>query len=249
MGAQDRTEKVLREMHVQFSKATPYEGSARNVIIDKLKMMDLLKELNECMYEMMDEYELSVKAKDKANRDLQKQGDDIIFDATRKAEDIYAASLMYTDNALGSITDIIKESREAVKKIYEEADQKINEEIKSVKANQSEIKGHLNDLIDTQKYLKLIDEENMRIMKAKAEGKEEDFDAPKYAAAEIHINKDYFAAQGIDLDEPIPDELTMEERAMMDDLDAEYFAWQEGEAEGENKGNTKKGFGLFSKKH
>ena len=117
MGAQDRTEKVLREMHVQFSKATPYEGSARNVIIDKLKMMDLLKELNECMYEMMDEYELSVKAKDKANRDLQKQGDDIIFDATRKAEDIYAASLMYTDNALGSITDIIKESREAVKKI------------------------------------------------------------------------------------------------------------------------------------
>ena len=34
-------------MHVLFSKAQPYEGSTRNVIVDKNAMMDLLKELNE----------------------------------------------------------------------------------------------------------------------------------------------------------------------------------------------------------
>ncbi|MCF0130241.1 MAG: hypothetical protein HUJ71_00870 [Pseudobutyrivibrio sp.] len=249
MGAQDRTEKVLREMHVQFSKATPYEGSAKNVIIDKLKMMDLLKELNECMYEMMEEYELTAKAKDKASRDLQKQGDDIIFDATRKAEDIYAASLMYTDNALGNIQDIMKESREAVKKIYDEADQKILDEIKAVKSNQGEIKSHLNDLIDTQKYLRLIDEENLRQLREKAEGKEDEFDAPKYAQAEVHINKDYFAAQGIALEDEPVEEATDEEKAMMDDLDAEYFAWAESQEEGDKKNNAKKGLGLFSKKH
>ena len=44
MGAQDRTEKVLRDMHVLFSKAQPYEGSTKNVIVDKNAMMDLLKE-------------------------------------------------------------------------------------------------------------------------------------------------------------------------------------------------------------
>jgi hypothetical protein len=112
MGAQDRTEKVLRDMHVLFSKAQPYEGSTRNVIVDKRAMMDLLKELNECMYDMMEEHELTVKSRDKANREMQKQGDDIVFDATRKAEDIYAASIMYTDSALDCIQDLRQSHRE-----------------------------------------------------------------------------------------------------------------------------------------
>ena len=100
MSAADRTEKVLRDIHVLFSKAEPYNGSKRDVIVNKNEMMDLLKELNACMYDMIDEHELSQTKKDKANREMQKQGDDIIFAASRKAEDIYAASIMYTDNAL-----------------------------------------------------------------------------------------------------------------------------------------------------
>ena len=153
MGASDRTERVLRDMHVLFSKAQPYEGSTRNVIVDKNAMMDLLKELNECMYDMMEEHELTVKSRDKANREMQKQGDEIVFEATRKAEDIYAASIMYTDNALDSLQKVIKESEEAVSKIYDDALKKIKEETKAVKSNQLELKSHLNDLIDTRSFL------------------------------------------------------------------------------------------------
>lgn len=252
MGAQDRTEKVLRDMHVLFSKAQPYEGSTRNVVVDKNAMMDLLKELNECMYDMMEEYELTVKSRDKANREMQKQGDDIVFDATRKAEDIYAASLMYTDSALDSIQNIIKESQESIEKIYEDAAKKIKNEAKAVKTNQLELKSHLGDLIDTQKYLRLIDEENMRVRKEKEEGSEEDYDdGPKYSAPEIRIDKDYFARAGLeieeDLDQPVEDN---EENAISsDDLDAEYFKWQEEES-GEDKKPEKKGLAsLFGLKH
>ena len=245
MGAQDRTEKVLRDMHVLFSKAQPYEGSAKNVIVDKIAMMDLLKELNQCMYDMMEEHELTVKSRDKANRENQKKGDDIIFDATRKAEDIYAASIMYTDSALDSIQDIIKESQESIAKIYEEANKKISEETKAVKHNQLELKSHLNDLIDTQKYLRLIDEENTRQLKEKAAGNPEEFDAPKYAAPEIRINKEYFAEQGLDIGEEAP---VQEEGISTEDLDAEYFKWQQ-ESEAEETKTEKKGLsGLFGKK-
>lgn len=248
MGAQDRTEKVLRDMHVLFSKAQPYEGSARNVIVDKNAMMDLLKELNECMYDMMEEHELTVKSRDKAAREVQKQGDDIIFEATRKAEDIYAASLMYTDNALGSIQDIIKESEESIKKIYEEATKKIEQETRDVKHNQMELKGHLNELIDTQKYLRLIDEENMRQLKMKAEGSEEEYDAPKYAAAEIRIDKEYFAKAGLAVDDDIEQPSDAEGMISSEELDAEYFKWQQEEAK-EQKDNDKKGRkGLFGLK-
>ena len=248
MGAQDKTERVLRDIHVLFSKAEPYEGSKKNVIIDKTKAMDLIRQLNDCMYEMMDEHEISAKSRDKANREMQKQGDDIVFNAQRQAEDIYAASLMYSDNALSSIQDIMKEASEDIQKIYDEAQKKIKEETKNVRTNQLELKSHLNDLIDTQKYLKLIDEENMRIAKAKAEGTEEELDAPKYSAPEIRVNKEYFEQQGLRLDEEEVEagpDLSEQEMA---DLDAEYFAWQE-EGEGKKEESTKKKpFGLFGKK-
>ena len=255
MGAQDRTEKVLRDMHVLFSKAQPYEGSTRNVIVDKNSMMDLLKELNECMYDMMEEHELTVKSRDKANREMQKQGDDIVFDATRKAEDIYAASIMYTDNAFDSIQEIIKESQDSIIKIYEEANKKIKEETKSIKTNQIELKSHLNDLIDTQKYLRLIDEENARIRKEKAEGTVDELDdAPKYSAPEIRIDKDYFARAGIEIEEDLdqPSDDNQEDNGISsEDLDAEYFKWQEEESDSsEDKKPGKKGLGgLFGLKH
>ena len=254
MGAQARTEKVLRDMHVLFSKAQPYEGSTKNVIVDKNAMMDLLKELNSCMYDMMEEHELTVKSRDKANREMQKQGDDIVFEATRKAEDIYAASIMYTDKAFDNLQEALKESQEAVSKIYDDAIKKIKEETRAVKTNQLELKSHLNDLIDTQKYLRLIDEENMRLLKAKAEGSEEEFDAPKYSAPEIRINKDYFAQAGLAIDEDLDQsasDITGEEKGISsEDLDAEYFKWQEEESQTEEKKPGKKGLGgLFGKKH
>ncbi|SDH67346.1 hypothetical protein SAMN05421493_1037 [Pseudobutyrivibrio sp. 49] len=254
MGAQDRTEKVLRDMHVLFSKAQPYEGSTKNVIVDKNAMMELLKDLNSCMYDMMEEYELTVKSRDKANREMQKQGDDIVFEATRKAEDIYAASIMYTDNAFDNLQEALKESQEAFTKIYEDTIKKIKEETQAVKTNQLELKGHLNDLIDTQKYLRLIDEENMRLLREKAEGSEDDFDAPKYAAPEIRINKEYFAQAGIAIDEDQDlgaSNISGEENEISsEDLDAEYFKWQEEESKDEDKKPGKKGLGgLFGKKH
>jgi cobalamin biosynthesis Mg chelatase CobN len=206
------------------------------------------------MYDMMEEHELTVKSRDKANREMQKQGDDIVFEATRKAEDIYAASIMYTDNAFDNLQEALKESQEAFTKIYDETIKKIKEETQAVKTNQLELKSHLNDLIDTQKYLRLIDEENMRLLREKAEGSEDNFDAPKYAAPEIRINKDYFAQAGLAIDDDQDlgaGDINGEENGISaEDLDAEYFKWQEEESQAEEKKPGKKGLGgLFGKKH
>ena len=43
MGAQDRTERVLKDIHLLFSKAEPFENSKKKVVINKSEMMDLLK--------------------------------------------------------------------------------------------------------------------------------------------------------------------------------------------------------------
>lgn len=242
MSAADRTEKVLRDIHVLFSKAEPYNGSKRDVIVNKTEMMELLKELNGCMYDMVDEYELSQTKKDKANREMQKQGDDIIFAASRKAEDIYAASIMYTDNALNDIQRIMDDAGQAMTKIYEDAKQRMAGERQTIRTNQSELKSQLGELIDTQKYLRLIDEENRRLQLDRDKGdKTSSPDDPPYTKVqpEIRINKDYFIQNGIPLDDEETDAgeegMSQEEiNAISEDLDKEYFAWKEEEKKPED---------------
>lgn len=251
MSAKDNTEKVLRDIHVLFSKAEPFEGSAINVVVNKNDMMELLKELNACMYDMMDEYELTSQSQAKAKREMKKEGDDIIFESTRKAEDIYAASVMYTDNTLNQIQDIMKETIEKFDKIYEDTKVRVDKEVREVKKNQSDLKASLSDLIDTQKYLHLIEDENRRLAKEKESGTyntSPDDNLYANVQPEIRVNEDYFRAQGMNPDgTPLSDSLDDNvASSVSDDLDAEYFNWKEEEGEsGDTPREDKKKKGRF----
>ena len=240
MGAQDRTERVLKDIHLLFSKAEPFENSKKKVVINKSEMMDLLKELNTCMYEMQEEYELTVQSRDKANRMSQKEGEDIIFESRKNADDIYAASIMYTDRALHDIRNIIDEANADVEKILKETQEKLKRENNAVRTNQSELKSKLRGLVDTEKYMRLIEDENIRLAKEedlkrkglKVEAEEEDKPSYSDVTPEIKINEDYFRAQGIPIDddeaaEPSVAESDLEAAVLSEDLDKEYFAWQE----------------------
>ena len=173
MGAQDNTEKVLRSLHVLLSKSEPYPKEPSKVIIDKQQVIDLLAELNTCIYQIMDEYELTIRSRDKAERDFHKKGDQIIWDASRKAEDIYAASVMYMDETLNRMQDIMQEADKKVGAIYQEIKEQMEKEEQELRTNKSELKGQLQDLVDTEKYLKIIEERNREIEKEKMEGRPE----------------------------------------------------------------------------
>ena len=114
MSTQDNIEKVLRNLHVMLSKSEPYTKEPTKVIVDKQLMLDLLTQLNQCVYDVMEEYELTKQSRDRAEREFQKKGSDIIWDASRNAEDVYAASVMYTNEALGHIQDIPEMRSESV---------------------------------------------------------------------------------------------------------------------------------------
>ncbi len=242
MGAADRTEGVLRDLHILFSKAEPYEGSKKKVIIDKSEMLDRLKELNECMYDMMEEYELTTASRDKANREVRKANDEQIFEARKQAEDIYAASIMYSDRSLSEIQDIIKETQERLEHLHSDFAARLKDELMLVKTNQHELKSQLENLIDTEKYLRIIDDENINRKKEKAVAADEPEEPSPYAdiKPEIKINEAYFAAQGLELPEDkqetsTEEQITDEEIAKISaSLDAEYFGWKE-EAEKELK--------------
>ncbi|MBR1636073.1 MAG: hypothetical protein IJ682_13595 [Lachnospiraceae bacterium] len=232
MSAQEKIEKVLRDIHVLFSKAEPYEGSKRRVVIDKMRMMNLLKDLNDCMYDMMEEHELTEASREKARRAAQRENDELIFETRRNAEDIYAASLMYSDRSLNEMAEVIKESRNRMDGIYSEMQERIKQELTTIRHNQYELKGQLQGLVDTQKYLRLIQDENVRIAKEKELQANAAPEPSPYedTQIEVHVNEDYFREQGLeDLLEPQPEEEAAPEVDINVDLDAEYFKWKEDE--------------------
>ncbi len=231
MSAQDKTEKVLREIHVLFSKAEPFEGSKHRVVIDKDQMMSLLRELNHCMYDMMEEYEMTEVGRDKARRKLARENDEMIFETRKNAEEIYAASLMYSDRAMNELADAVKATRNRFDQIYTDMQEAIRKELDEVRHNQYELKGQLQGLIDTQKYLRLIEDENARRKKEKERQAANPEPSP-YATGpiQVHLNEEYFRSQGLEeyLDAPVEEKPAVEPDINVN-LDAEYFKWKEGE--------------------
>lgn len=202
MSANDNTEKVLRQMHILLSKSEPYPKEPTKVIIDKQKMIDLLADLNKCIYDIQDEYELTETSRNRAEREFRKKGDKIVWDASRKAEDVYAASVMYTDEALTRVWEILHETNESVEKLYDNMREKIKEQEILVKTNQSELKSQLQDLSDTEKYLRIIDERNREIARQKEAGKPRttvNNEASIYAnrQTEVKVNTEYLKKLGL----------------------------------------------------
>ena len=235
MSAQDNTEKILRSLHVLLSKSEPYAKEPSKVIVDKQEMLDLLSQLNKSVYDIMDEYELTKRSRDKAEREFQKKGDEIVWNASRKAEDVYAASVMYTDEALNRVQEIMKQADEAVSEIYTKMNAQMKEQERKIKSNQLELKSTLQDLVDTEKYLKLIEERNREIQRKKDNDRPiEERERNIYAnrQTEIRINQEYFDKMGISLSEDIAEEVeetpTEVKVDVKVDLDADYFQWKEG---------------------
>lgn len=204
MSSQDKLEKVLRDIHVLISRSEVY--SKDRIIVNKQEMFGLIDRLNSSIYEIMEEYELTKQSRDRAEREHKKQGDKIIWDASRKAEDIYAASVMYTDEALNHIQTIMEESTEQIREVQNAMIQDMEEKKQIVRANQLELKAQLQDLVDTEKYLSLIEERNKEIEREKRKN-DRKFGQPKEKGqfedvkTEIRINREYFRNAGIEPDE------------------------------------------------
>lgn len=232
MSAQDKLEQVLRDIHILLSQSEVYDKETNRVIVDKREMLVLLKSLNTGIYNVLEECELTQQSRDAAERELRKRNEQMIADASHKAEDVYAASILYTDEALSRVQGIMQDAMDSFRKMYDTVSADLQKEKQVVQHDQSELKGHLQDLADTDKYLKIIEDRNKEIQKEKDAGEEQRASAYAAVKPEIKINAEYFERAGIPLgDETEVEEWNEEEKKepvmaeVSVNLDAEYFKW------------------------
>ncbi len=169
MSIQDKMEQILKNIHLLFSESKPYDEDGTWIIVEKEKIFQQLEQLNLAVYEMMDTYEMTNQKHQLAQRRCEKRGEEIIRKASSHADDIYAASIMYTDDAINRICHIMEDANDSVQKIFRGLNNEMERERERVRHNQLELTSQLQDFADTNKYIKLIEEINKKLERERME--------------------------------------------------------------------------------
>ena len=162
MKSQSEVERMLREIHVMVAQGGSVDGNEDQVILNKTQLFDALEKINLCMYDMMDQYELTEKSKSKAVLKVKDHTDVLLEDANQKAEDIYSASIMYSDDAIGRVVKILEDSQLAMDETLRKARWLVEEEKSIIRMNQRELQEQLMEMQDAKIYLNIIDERRRR---------------------------------------------------------------------------------------
>lgn len=199
MSAQDKIERTLKQIHVLFSDGPIIAGNPDKVVVDKKEVFAVLEQLNLAVYELMDQYEATQQARELAQRRSEKKGEELLQRISRQADDVYAASLIYTDNALEQMQKLMEETMNSSRNAWNRLSTELEKERNRIKGDQKELKDQLKDFQDSNKYLNIIEEYNRKQDKKEKggteSGKKIQNEAKHYALneiPEIRVNPAYF---------------------------------------------------------
>jgi hypothetical protein len=164
-----RVEEICKQIHILFAKGEAYQNSPDLVILSKTEMFALLQELNEAMYEVLDQYEATTRAKEMAMLETEREASEIIAKAKVGAEDVQAVSFSYADTMLNELSGMIENTKQAIRAQYLEFLAAMDEQQENLQENRSQIKGQLLDLHDSETYAELLAEIRAKNKKAAEE--------------------------------------------------------------------------------
>jgi len=248
MSTQDKIERILKRIHMVLSAGKVDSENPDKVIIDKKEMLSILEKLNIAIYEIMDQYEATAQAREMAERRSEKKSQEFLNRVSGQADDVYAASLMYTDDALSRVYKLMADAMASTRTIWDNFQQELEVQQEKVKEDKQELQSQLQEFKDSQKYLKIIESCNKEREKQAQEPKEEkkiqnqEKHYTMNVKPEIKVNTSYLQRKGITEEKTkVSPAGSLEEETkpfakpeIKVDLDAEYFKWQEEEKAGEN---------------
>ena len=153
-----RVEEIVKKIHILFAKSEAYQNSPDLVVMSKNEMFTLLEQLNEAIYEVLDRYEATTRAKEKARLETERQASEIIAEAKKGAEDVQAASLTFTDSAIDELAALINNTTQTIRTQYLEFLAAMDEKQEALKENRAQLKESLAELNDSESYLKMLEE-------------------------------------------------------------------------------------------
>ena len=155
---QERIEKALKDIHLLFAASRSLPDDENMIIVDKKSLYSALETINRCMYEMMDSYEITSESRSRQERKTAEKCDKMISDSTRVAEEIYAASIMYTDDAMKRLYDEMRKTQLEVVRMTEKLADSIDSRLKTVVKNREQLHEELSQTEQADKYMRILKE-------------------------------------------------------------------------------------------
>ncbi len=154
----DKLEQTMKKIHIYLANCKPSAYSSEDLIVSKTRLFALLDELNYAVYEAMEEYEVTVAARDRGIALAERQAADIKEDALRRADEIHASSLLYTQEAITDIKSIMEDIYEKIRIEYEMMLMNYEEKMHYLEQDSMEIMAQLQSKAEAKTYLHMVED-------------------------------------------------------------------------------------------
>ena len=247
----DKLEQAMKKIHIYLANCKESAYSSEDLIVSKKRMFALLEELNYAVYDAMEEYEVTVAARDRGIAQAERMATDIKDDALLRADEIHASSLLFTQEAVADLKRTLEYMQKSIRSEYERILLNCEERLEYLEQDSMEIFSQLQTKADAKVYLHMIED-----IKAKRKTLPEDIpaDAPYSRSVGSAAASDSYEAPADEFESKLSSAIVVEvhdtpkipegfgkgkkkkkgkgaaggEAAVTaQELDAEYFAFQE----------------------
>lgn len=186
---QEKLEQIMRQIYLMLSNCEESAYSSEDLIVPKKRIFQLLEELNYTVYDLMEQYEGTVTARERGLAEHERRMAQIKEEAKGRAEDTYAASLLYAREMFMDMRKTTEQLCQNLRKEYNEALRNYEESLRYLQENEDSMVAQMNLMMDSKKYLRLIEQQNKE-----KETKQNLTEEEKKRQAEIEAEKAELAA-------------------------------------------------------
>jgi len=157
---QEKLEQIMRQIYLMLSNCEESAYSSEDLIVPKKRIFQLLEELNYTVYDLMEQYEGTVSARERGLAEHERRMAQIKEDAKGRAEDTYAASLLYAREMFMDMRKTTEQLCRNLRKEYNEALHNYEESLRFLQENEESTVAQMNLMLESKKYLRLIEQQN-----------------------------------------------------------------------------------------
>lgn len=157
---QDKLEQVMRQIYLMLSNCEESAYSSEDLIVPKKRIFSLLEELNYVVYDLMEQYEATVTSRERALGEHERKMARIKEEAKGRAEDTYAASLLCAKEMFMDMRQTTEQLCKNLRKEYDQVLREYEEKLQFIRENEESTVAQMNIMMDSKKYLRIIEQQN-----------------------------------------------------------------------------------------
>lgn len=154
----DKLEQAMKKIHIYLANCKESAYSSEDLIVSKKRIFSLLEELNYAVYDAMEEYEVTVAARDRGIAQAERLASDIKDEALLRADEIHASSLLYTQEAVSDLKRTLEYMHKSICAEYEVILKNCEERLNYLEQDSFEIFSQLETKADAKLYLHMIED-------------------------------------------------------------------------------------------